>query len=75
MISTHLSDEPDLLVLDEILEATDEQGLSNIFQALNQLQVTSLVVSHGNIAENYPYKVVINKLNGISYINDSNKNE
>lgn len=50
----------DLLILDEILEATDEQGLSNIFDALNQLQITSLVVSHGNIAENYPYKTVVN---------------
>ena len=58
----------DLLILDEILEATDEQGLSNIFDALNQLQITSLVVSHGNIAENYSYKTVVNKLNGISFI-------
>ena len=58
----------DLLILDAILEATDEQGLSNIFDALNQLQITSLVVSHGNIAENYPYKTVVNKLNGISFI-------
>ena len=58
----------DLLILDEILEATDEQGLSNIFDTLNQLQITSLVVSHGNIAENYPYKTVVNKLNGISFI-------
>lgn len=60
----------DLLILDEILEATDEQGLSNIFNALNQLQITAMVVSHGNIAEGYPYKTVVNKLNGISYIND-----
>lgn len=58
----------DLLVLDEILEAVDEQGLSNIFEALNHLQITSLVVSHGNIAEGYPYKVVVNKLNGVSYL-------
>lgn len=58
----------DLLILDEILEATDEQGLSNIFDALNQLQITSLVVSHGNIAEGYPYKTVVNKLNGVSFI-------
>ena len=55
-------------ILDEILEATDEQGLSKIFDALNQLQITSLVVSHGNIAEGYPYKTVVNKLNGVSYI-------
>lgn len=58
----------DLLILDEILEATDEQGLANIFDALNQLQITALVVSHGNIAESYPYKTVVNKLNGVSYI-------
>ena len=57
-----------ILILDEILEATDEQGLSNIFDALNQLQITSLVVSHGNIAEGYQYKTVVNKLNGVSYI-------
>lgn len=60
----------DLLVLDEILDATDESGLANIFEALNHLQITSLVVSHGNIAENYPYKLVVNKQNGVSFIND-----
>lgn len=60
----------DLLILDEILEAVDEQGLNNIFNALNYLQITSLVVSHGNIAENYPYKTVVNKLNGVSYLNE-----
>ena len=60
----------DLLVLDEILEATDESGLANIFEALNGLKITSLVVSHGNVAENYPHKLLINKQNGISYVND-----
>lgn len=60
----------DLLVLDEILEAVDEQGLNNIFNALNQLKITSLVVSHGNIAEGYPYRTVVNKLNGVSFIDD-----
>lgn len=59
----------DLLVLDEILEACDEAGLANMFEALNHLQITSLVVSHGNIAENYPYKLIINKQNDISFIN------
>lgn len=61
----------DLLVLDEILEAVDENGLANIFEALNQLKITALVVSHGNIAENYPYRTVVNKLNGISSINEN----
>lgn len=58
----------DLLILDEILDATDESGLANIFEALNSLQVTSLVVSHGNIAENYPHKLIVNKQNGVSFI-------
>ncbi len=60
----------DLLVLDEILEACDEGGLTNTFEALNQLEITSLVVSHGNIAEGYPYRTVVNKQNGVSYINE-----
>jgi exonuclease SbcC len=60
----------DLLVLDEILEATDESGLANIFEALNALQITSLVVSHGNIAENYPHRLVVNKKNNVSSINE-----
>lgn len=58
----------DLLILDEILDATDETGLANIFESLNSLQITSLIVSHGNIAENYPFKLVVNKRNGISFI-------
>lgn len=63
----------DLLVLDEILDATDESGLANIFEAINSLQITSLVVSHGNIAENYPYKLIVNKQNGVSFINEESK--
>ena len=57
-----------LLVLDEILEATDETGLASIFDSLNSLQLTSLVVSHGNVAENYPHKLIINKKNDVSFI-------
>ena len=59
----------DLLVLDEILEAVDENGLSSMFDALNHLGITALVVSHGNVAEGYPYKLVVTKENGESKIN------
>lgn len=59
----------DLLVLDEILESVDEDGLANMFSALNNIGTTAIVVSHGNVAENYPYKLIINKQNGESYIN------
>lgn len=58
----------DLLVLDEILAAVDEEGLAFILESLNKLKITSLVVSHGKTAESYPYKLVITKQNGISAI-------
>jgi exonuclease SbcC len=58
----------DLLVLDEILEAVDEEGLAHTFEALNRLGVTALVVSHGNIAEGYQHKLKIIKENGESKI-------
>lgn len=63
----------DLLVLDEILEATDESGLASMFAALNHIGLTALVVSHGNIAEGYQHKLIINKLNGESYIEIKNR--
>lgn len=59
----------DLLIIDEILDSSDESGLASIFQALNSLNITSLIVSHGNIAESYPYRTIIKKLNGVSTIN------
>lgn len=58
----------DLLVLDEIVEAVDEDGLQAMFGALNSLGITALVVSHGNIAESYPHKLIIRKENGVSRI-------
>lgn len=58
----------DLIVLDEILEAVDEQGLANMFEALNKLGITALVVSHGNTSESYPHILIIRKENGESKI-------
>ena len=60
----------DLLVLDEILEAVDETGLASMFEALNALGGTVLVVSHGNVAEGYPHKLVIVKEHGESRIGE-----
>ena len=61
-----------LLVLDEILEAVDENGLSSMFSALNSIGITSLVISHGNVAENYPHILLVTKENGESIINGNN---
>ena len=72
LVNANCDDEKglDLLVLDEILEAVDEAGLSSMFDALNALGGTVLVVSHGNVAEGYPYKLVITKENGESRIGE-----
>ena len=70
LVNANCDDEKglNLLVLDEILEAVDEAGLSSMFEALNSLGGTVLVVSHGNVAEGYPHKLVITKENGESRI-------
>lgn len=72
LVNANCDDEKglDLLVLDEILEAVDESGLSSMFDALNALGGTVLVVSHGNVAEGYPHKLVITKENGESRIGE-----
>lgn len=58
----------DLLVIDEVMDGTDENGLSSICDTLNNLQVTSLIVTHGHIHESYQHRLVVNKQNGVSFI-------
>lgn len=58
----------DLLIADEVLDSADEQGLASVFKALNQTQITSLVVSHGMTNEGYPNKITVTKSNGVSSI-------
>ena len=70
LINTNCDDEKglDLLVIDEIMDGIDENGLANIFDTLNNLQVTSLVVSHGAVSEGYSHRLIVNKQNGVSFI-------
>ncbi|MCS2956846.1 hypothetical protein NXX53_06095 [Bacteroides salyersiae] len=49
-------------------KAVDEAGLASMFAALNKLELTALIVSHGNIAESYPHVLKIIKENGESRI-------
>ena len=58
----------DLLILDEILDACDESGLTSMLSALNSFGTTALVISHGNTAESYPHKLVIIKESGESRV-------
>lgn len=62
----------DLIVLDEILESVDEDGLASMFKVLNKLEITALVVSHGLVSENYPYKLIVTKENGESTLKHAN---
>lgn len=64
----------DLLIADEVLDSADEQGLASVFKALNQTQITSLVVSHGLTNEGYPNKITVTKSNGISSIYETADN-
>ena len=57
-----------LLIIDEIIDMIDTRGLSKIFNVLNNEGVTSLIVSHGAVNENYPHKVLVRKKHGISSI-------
>lgn len=65
----------DLLIADEVLDSADEQGLASVFKALNQTQITSLVVSHGLTNEGYPNKITITKSNGVSSIYETTNND
>lgn len=58
----------DLLVLDEILAAVDEEGNAKMFDSINRLGITALVVSHGQTSEAYPHTLTIRKENGESRI-------
>lgn len=58
----------DLLVLDEILAAVDEEGNAKMFESLNRLGITALVVSHGYVSESYIHTLTIRKENGESRI-------
>lgn len=58
----------DLIIADEILDASDIDGLMSYCEAINHLQITAFIITQNAIAENYPYKLVVTKKNGISTI-------
>lgn len=58
----------DILIIDEILDASDESGIASYCKSLNDLKVTALIVTQGYVAENYPYQLKVIKQNGISSI-------
>lgn len=58
----------DLILIDEVIDSMDADGLASVFTALNKLGITALVVSHGAVAESYRHRLLIAKRNGESSI-------
>jgi len=60
----------DLLIVDDILGVSDESGIESMAVATDTLGITVLMISQMDIAENYPYRTMIRKTNGISKIEE-----
>lgn len=60
----------DLIVLDEILEASDTTGIESSCAALNKLKVTSLMVTQNPVSDNDGHTIIVTKENGFSTITE-----
>ena len=60
----------DLLVLDEVLDASDTSGIESSCNALNKLKTTSLMVTQNPISDNDGDTIVVVKENGYSTIKE-----
>mgnify|MGYP003433767115 FL=1 len=60
----------DLIIIDEVLEASDTTGIESSCAALNKLKVTSLMVTQNPISDNEGHTIVVTKENGYSTITE-----
>lgn len=58
----------DFLIIDELLDKSDEVGMATYCEALNKLGQTALLITQGGVSEGYPHKLLIVKKQGISTI-------
>ena len=58
----------DFIVIDELLDKSDEMGMATYCEALNKLHQTALLITQGAVAESYPHKLLIVKKQGVSSI-------
>lgn len=58
----------DFIIIDELLDKSDEVGMSTYCEALNRLGQTALLITQGGVSEGYPYKLLITKRQGVSTI-------
>lgn len=60
----------DFIIIDELLDKSDEVGMATYCEALNKLNQTALLITQGGVSEAYPHKLLIVKKHGISTISD-----
>lgn len=60
----------DFIIIDELLDKSDEMGMMTYCEALNKLKQTSLLITQGGVSEGYPHKLLITKKQGISTISN-----
>lgn len=58
----------DFIIIDELLDKSDEVGIATYCDALNKLGQTSLLITQGAVSEGYPHKLLISKKQGVSTI-------
>lgn len=58
----------DFIIIDELLDKSDEVGMATYCDALNKLHQTSLLITQGAISEGYPHKLLVTKRQGFSTI-------
>ena len=60
----------DFIIIDELLDKSDEMGMATYCDALNKLGQTALLITQGGVSEGYPHKLLIVKKQGISTISN-----
>lgn len=58
----------DFIIIDELLDKSDEVGMATYCEALNKLGQTALLITQGGISEGYPHKLLIVKKQDVSTI-------
>ena len=58
----------DCIIIDELLDKSDEVGMATYCEALNKLKQTSLLITQGGVSEGYPHKLLVTKRQGVSTI-------
>lgn len=58
----------DFIIIDELLDKSDEVGMATYCEALNKLKQTALLITQGGVSESYPHKLLIVKKHGVSTI-------